>query len=171
VFAVVAVTKDTKVSPTGSLTGRDGSILGTASSVTYSTTSETDDVTLMALDRVSLMMNNTLVSFSVSGYLRLPLYTAPSSMGLLQGPVVLLTPHGAVLMADSAAAPLDLDLDLPLTDLVPAAINKATAALASVSVSGRRLLSLSSGVVGTGTSTVPAWKSKTASGVPAPRTG
>lgn len=141
VFAVVAVTKDSKVDSENALVARDGSYLGTTPVLMTVTSSEVADSVFADVRSIYVeTASGVAAQLAVDGFVRLPLSALGANAGgLTYGPLVLLTAQGSyALVGETVTALSDNTLDA-----------FATAAAAQVSTlgvgSGRHLLGAAGG--------------------------
>jgi hypothetical protein len=138
VFAVISVTKDSHVDGSGALVGRDGSYLGTAPVLLSIMSSDVPDAAFTDVRSLSVQLANGggTAQLQVNGFVRLPVSALGSNtQALVNGPLMLLTPYGNMLLAGTTVTPLDS----VLADMIHDATTVATS-LSTASPSRRSLL-------------------------------
>jgi hypothetical protein len=154
VFAVVAVTKDSRVdADTSALLDRSGSYLGTTPVFLSVTSSDVPDAVFADVRTIYVALPaGGAAQLQVTGFLRLPVSALGANAdGLTYGPLVLLTPQGNMLLAGEAVTPLDAVLPDLVADASAAVTN-----LFAAQAAGRHLLegwTLGTGSVMTGATT------------------
>jgi hypothetical protein len=149
VFAVVAVTKDSRVdADTSALLDRGGAYLGTTPVFLSVTSSDVPDAVFADVRSIYVTLpTGGAAQLQVTGFLRLPVSALGANAdGLTYGPLVLLTPQGNMLLAGEAVTPLDAVLPDLVADASAAVTNLFAAQAAGRHLlAGERSLSVISG--------------------------
>ncbi len=124
VFAVVAVTKDSKVGDGGALVARDGSYLGTTPVLLSVTSSDVPDDTFTDVRSLGVTLANGggAAQLQINGFVRLRVEVlGANTQHLTYGPLMLMTPYGNMLLAGTTVTPLDSVLADMIDDATAAA--------------------------------------------------